>query len=88
MFTKSLHHSRSKSLLSKKGKIFILAVNHSCQKRGRFSNHENQKYNFAGKKEECVTWHLRKFLRCIKVPLEPLKYQVTHPSFFPAKLYF
>ena len=49
---------------------------------------ENQNYNFAGKKEECNTWHLRMFLRCIKVPLDPLKCQVLHPFFFPAKLYF
>jgi hypothetical protein len=24
-----------------------------------FKNHENQNYNFAGKKEECVTWHFK-----------------------------
>jgi hypothetical protein len=24
-----------------------------------FKNNENQNYNFAGKKEGCVTWHLR-----------------------------
>jgi hypothetical protein len=37
-----------------------------------FKNHENQNYNFPGKKEECATWHLKKFLRCIKVPLDLL----------------
>ena len=31
---------------------------------------------------------LRMFLRYIKVPLDPLKCQVAHPSFFPAKLLF
>ena len=49
---------------------------------------ENQKYNFSWKKEECVTWHLKNFTRLIKVPLDPLKCQVTRSSFFPAKLYF
>ena len=51
-------------------------------------NTENQNYNFPRKMEEYATWHLRKFLMCIKVPLDPLKCQVTHSSFFPGKFYF
>ena len=68
--------------------IFILIYIIIIKNWAQIWNIENQKYNFPRKKEECVTWHLRKFLRCIKVPLDPLKCQVTHPSFFPAKLYF
>jgi hypothetical protein len=38
--------------LSKSGQIFV-------KKWADFTNHENQNYNFAGKKEECDTWHFK-----------------------------
>jgi hypothetical protein len=50
--------------------------------------HENQKYTFAGKKEECGTWHLRGSRGTLIHLKNFLKCLVSHSSFFLGKLYF